>query len=82
MSHSLTLADDQINLILELLEGEKNEICSDLQAEFFNFEGKRIELSLASSSVLESRYWEASNLHSYLEPIATASTPTTPTTTP
>lgn len=77
MSHSLTLADDQINLILELLEWEKNEISSDLQAEFFNFEGKRLELSRASSSVLESRYWEASNLQSYLEPIATASTTTT-----
>jgi len=82
MSHSLTLADDQINLILELLEREKSEISSDLQAEFFNFGGKRIALSLASFSVLEIRYWEASNLHSYLEPIATASTPTENTPTP
>jgi len=79
MSHSLTLADDQLSLILSLIESEKYEIADDIQIEDFDGEGKQSGLSRASFSALSARFWKLANLHKYL--IDNLTTTTTLTTT-
>jgi len=66
VSHSLTLADDQINLIFDLLQQHISEIAEDIETEDFDTDGKQSGLSPVSFSVLQARFWELANLHKYL----------------
>ena len=66
MSHSLTLADDQINLIFDLLMQHISEIADDIETDDFDTDGKQSGLSPVSFSVLRARFCELASLHKYL----------------
>ena len=63
----IDLNADQLSLILSLLQSEKYDILADIEA-------PDKDLSQASASILESRFWELSNLEQFLlNPKTTAS---------